>query len=409
MELFRRENYLKKIRGFYHAADIIKVITGVRRCGKSSLMQLASEELREAGIEENRIIFLNLDKREYRKIKTADQLDEQIASFPQSHELMYLFIDEVQNVAEFEEVINAYREDGGYSIFITGSNSYLLSGELATKLTGRYIEVEMFPLTFDEYLQIKAFYQKPVDPNLSVELNRYILEGGFPRAIQFDELEDKRRYTEGVVTEIFEKDIRKRVKIKDREAFEAVRHFIVNNFGATASVSSLQAMLTRNGMTITRATVSKYITALVDAKILYECDRFDMKSKRALKGEKKYYLSDLSFYFCDNTDNRINYGPVLENLVYFYARSRGLSVSVGRIGTLECDFILRNREMDYAYVQVAYTIAQSLDTEEREYRPLERIRDNYPKYLLTTDYLLQKRSGIRHVNLMEFMYNGAEF
>ena len=386
MELFRRENYLKKIRGFYHAADIIKVITGVRRCGKSSLMQLASEELREAGIEENRIIFLNLDKREYRKIKTADQLDEQIASFPQSHELMYLFIDEVQNVAEFEEVINAYREDGGYSIFITGSNSYLLSGELATKLTGRYIEVEMFPLTFDEYLQIKAFYQKPVDPNLSVELNRYILEGGFPRAIQFDELEDKRRYTEGVVTEIFEKDIRKRVKIKDREAFEAVRHFIVNNFGATASISSLQAMLTRNGMTITRAT-----------------------SKRALKGEKKYYLSDLSFYFCDNTDNRINYGPVLENLVYFYARSRGLSVSVGRIGTLECDFILRNREMDYAYVQVAYTIAQSLDTEEREYRPLERIRDNYPKYLLTTDYLLQKRSGIRHVNLMEFMYNGAEF
>ena len=409
MELFKRENYLKKIRGFYHAADIIKVITGVRRCGKSSLMQIVAEELRDAGIEEDRIIFLNLDKREYRKIKTADQLDELIASFPQRDKLMYLFIDEVQNVADFEEVINAYREDGGYSIFITGSNSYLLSGELATKLTGRYIEIEMFPLTFDEYLQIKAFYQKPVDPNLSVELNRYILEGGFPRAIQFDELEDKRRYTEGVVTEIFEKDIRRRVKIKDREAFEAVRHFIVNNFGATMSISSLQAALTKSGMTITRATVNKYITALVDAKILYACDRFDMKSKRALKGDKKYYLSDLSFYFCDNTDNRINYGPVLENIVYFYARSRGLSVSVGRIGTQECDFILRNREMDYAYVQVAYTIAQSLDTEEREYRPLERIRDNYPKYLMTTDYLLQKRSGIRHVNLMEFMKNGAEF
>ena len=409
MELFKRENYLKKIRGFYHAADIIKVITGVRRCGKSSLMQIVAEELRDAGIEEDRIIFLNLDKREYRKIKTADQLDELIASFPQRDKLMYLFIDEVQNVADFEEVINAYREDGGYSIFITGSNSYLLSGELATKLTGRYIEIEMFPLTFDEYLQIKAFYQKPVDPNLSVELNRYILEGGFPRAIQFDELEDKRRYTEGVVTEIFEKDIRRRVKIKDREAFEAVRHFIVNNFGATMSISSLQAALTKSGMTITRATVNKYITALVDAKILYACDRFDMKSKRALKGDKKYYLSDLSFYFCDNTDNRINYGPVLENIVYFYARSRGLSVSVGRIGTLECDFILRNREMDYAYVQVAYTIAQSLDTEEREYRPLERIRDNYPKYLMTTDYLLQKRSGIRHVNLMEFMKNGVEF
>jgi predicted AAA+ superfamily ATPase len=134
-----------------------------------------------------------------------------------------------------------------------------------------------------------------------------------------------------------------------------------------------------------------------------------MKSKRAIKGEKKYYLSDLSFYFCDNTDNRINYGPVLENLVYFYARSRGCRVSVGRIGRLECDFILRDREMDYSYVQVAYTIAQSRETEEREYRALEQIRDNYPKYLMTTDYLLQKRNGIRHVNLMEFMRNGEQF
>ena len=162
-------------------------------------------------------------------------------------------------------------------------------------------------------------------------------------------------------------------------------------------------------MNITRATVTKYISVLVNAKLLYECDRFDMKSKRALKGEKKYYLSDLSFYFCDNTDNRVNYGPVLENITYFYAKSRGYSVSVGRIGTLECDFILRNRDADYAYLQVAYTIAQSKETEDREYRALEKIKDNYPKYLLTTDYLLQKRSGIRHVNLMDFMRTGSEF
>ena len=409
MELFRRENYLKKIRGFYHAADIIKVITGVRRCGKSSLMQMVADELREGGTREDQIIFLNLDKRGYRKIKTADQLDELIASFPKSEGMSYLFIDEIQNVKGFEEVVNAYREDGEYSIFITGSNSYLLSGELATKLTGRYVEIEMFPLTFDEYLEMKAFYGKTVDANLSIELNRFILEGGFPRAILLDELADKRSYTESVVSEIFEKDIRRRAKIKEKEAFETVRHFIVNNFGATTSINSLQAALVRNGLNITRATVAKYISVLVDAKILYACDRFDMKSKRALKGEKKYYLSDLSFYFCDNTDNRINYGPVLENICYFYAKSRGYSVSVGRIGTLECDFILRNREADYAYLQVAYTIAQSKETEDREYRPLEKIRDNYPKYLLTTDYLLQKRGGIRHVNLMDFMKTGTGF
>ena len=409
MELFKRENYLKKIRGFYHATDIIKVITGVRRCGKSTLMQIVADELRDVGVVSDRIVFLNLDKLEYRKIKTADQLDALIASFPKSGEPMYLFIDEVQNVEDFEEVINGYREDGSYSIFITGSNSYLLSGELATKLTGRYIEIELYPLTFDEYLQMKAFYGKPADPNLSVELNRYILEGGFPRAIQFDELADKRSYTESVVTEIFEKDIRKRVKIKNKEAFDAVRRFIINNFGATVSVNSLTDALNKSGLNITRATVTKYITALTEAKILYECDRFDMKSKRALKGEKKYYLSDLSFYFCDNTDNRINFGPVLENIVCFYAKSRGYRVSVGRVGNLECDFILRDRDMNYAYLQVAYTIAQSEQTEEREYRPLEQIRDNYPKYLLTTDYLLQKRNGIRHVNLTEFMRDGKEF
>lgn len=409
MELFKRENYLKKIRGFYHATDIIKVITGVRRCGKSTLLQIVADELRDVGVVSDRIVFLNLDKLEYRKIKTADQLDALIASFPKSGEPMYLFIDEVQNVEDFEEVINGYREDGSYSIFITGSNSYLLSGELATKLTGRYIEIELYPLTFDEYLQMKAFYGKPADPNLSVELNRYILEGGFPRAIRFDELGDKRSYTESVVTEIFEKDIRKRVKIKNKEAFDAVRRFIINNFGATVSVNSLTDALNKSGLNITRATVTKYITALTEAKILYECDRFDMKSKRALKGEKKYYLSDLSFYFCDNTDNRINFGPVLENIVCFYAKSRGYRVSVGRIGNLECDFILRDRDMNYSYLQVAYTIAQSEQTEEREYRPLEQIRDNYPKYLLTTDYLLQKRNGIRHVNLMEFMRDGKEF
>lgn len=409
MELYRRENYLKKIRGFYHATDIIKVITGVRRCGKSSLMQMIAEELRESGVPEAQIVFLNLDKRGYRKVKTADQLDELIASFPKAEGPSYLFIDEIQNVKDFEEVINAYREEGDYSIFITGSNSYLLSGELATKLTGRYVELEMFPLTFDEYLEMKAFYGKSVDSNLSIELNRFILEGGFPRTVLLDELANKRSYAQNVVNEIFEKDIRKRAKIKDKEAFEAVRHFIINNFGATTSVSSLHEALVKNGLNIARATVSKYISVLVNAKILYECDRFDMKSKRALKGEKKYYLSDLSFYFCDNTDNRVNYGPVLENITYFYAKSRGYSVSVGRIGTLECDFILRDLEADYAYLQVAYTIAQSRDTEDREYRALEMIKDNYPKYLLTTDYLLQKRSGILHVNLMDFMKAGLEF
>ena len=407
--LFKREKYLEKIRPFYHADDIIKVITGVRRCGKSSLMEMIADEIRQGGADDASIIYLDLDKRENRKIKTPDQLEALIESKIKNSGLQYLFIDEVQNVTDFEEVINGFRSDGGFSIFITGSNSYLLSGELVTKLTGRYLEFELFTLSFEEYEQIKRFYGKPVDTNLSVELNHYILEGGFPRAIQIDDLAAKRAYVTGVVNEIFEKDIRCRIKIKNKVSFEAVRNYVINNFGAAMSIKSLTEALEKNGNKITRATVNKYITALVDAKILYECNRFDMKSKKALAGEKKYYLADLSFYFAQNTDNRINFGPVLENIVYIYSRSLDYSVSVGRIGKLECDFILRSIENDYAYVQVAYTIMQSEDTENREYRPLESIKDNYAKYVATTDYMLQKRNGIKHINLMEFMISGSKF
>lgn len=407
--LFKREKYLKKIRPFYHDDDIIKVITGVRRCGKSSLMETIADEIKQSGVAEDNIIYLDLDKRENRKIKTADGLEELIESKIKSDKLNYLFIDEVQNVADFEEVINGFRSDGGYSIFITGSNSYLLSGELVTKLTGRYLEFELFTLSFEEYEQIKQFFGKPIDPNGIVELNNYILEGGFPRTVQIDDLAAKRTYVTGVVNEIFEKDIKRRVKIKHKAAFEAVRNFVINNFGATASIKSITEALEKAGLRITRATVTKYITALVDAKILYECNRFDMKSKKALAGEKKYYLADLSFYFAQNTDNRINFGPVLENIVYIYSRSLDYSVSVGRIGKLECDFILRNTENDYSYVQVAYTILQSEDTENREYKPLESINDNYAKYVATTDYTLQKRNGIKHINLIEFIKNESKF
>lgn len=403
MDLYTREKYLKKIRGFYQSNDIIKVITGVRRCGKSTLMKMIADELKAQGVPADRILYLDLDQRKYRKIKTADQLENLIAAGIHEEEQNYIFVDEIQNVKGFEEVINGFREDGNCSIFITGSNSYLLSGELATKLTGRYIEFEMFTLTFEEYEQMKAFYHVQISDNPMIELQNYILEGGFPRAVLIDNLEDKRRYTESVVQEIFEKDIRHRVKIRNRESFETVRQYLINNFGATTSVSNLQRDLEKNGQKITRQTLARYIQALVDAKVLYECNRFDLKSRKSIAGEKKYYLSDLSFYFALNTDNRINFGPVLENIVYFYARSMGSKVSVGRIGKLECDFIMRDAAMNYSYVQVAYTIAMSRETEEREYKPLEMIRDNYPKYVITTDYLLQKRNGIQHVNLMDFM------
>ena len=410
MKLYKREKYLKKIRGFYDATDLIKVITGVRRCGKSSLMLTIADELIHKGISEDNIIYIDLDKRGYRNIKSADQLDALIEQKTMNIKgIKYLFIDEVQNVENFEEVLNGFRSEDDYSIFVTGSNSYLLSGELVTKLTGRYIEFEIYTLSFEEYESMRMFYKKAISSNPIEELSHYIIDGGFPRSIQFDSLADRRTYAQNVIKEIFEKDIRRRIKIRDRDSFEIVKNFIINNFASSISINNIVDSLRKNGNLISKATVSKYIQALLDAKIIYECSRYNMKSKKSIKGEKKYYLADLSFYYALNTDNQMNYGPCLENIVYIYARSHDYAISIGKIGKLECDFILRDNDLNYSYVQVAYTIMLSKETEDREYRPLEQIKDNYPKYVATTDYLLQKRNGIMHINIIEFMKNCEKF
>lgn len=408
MKLYRRENYLKKIRGFYHDTGIIKVITGVRRCGKSCLMETAADEITESGVLKENIIYLNLDKRGYRNIKTPDQLDALIESESTAEGIKYLFIDEIQNVEGFEEVINGYREEEDYSIFITGSNSYLLSGELATKLTGRYLEFELFTLSFEEYLEMKAFMGKDVLPDLTAEFDAYITEGGFPKALQYEGA-DKQAYIQGAIKEIFQKDIKKQAKIRKVSVFETVQRYVINNFGATMSLTNILDDLKKNGCPIRRETLHRYLTILEDAKIIYPCYRFDLKSRRSVSGEQKYYLADLGFYFAMNTDKRIHYGPALENIVYIYARSKGYDVSVGRIGKLECDFIVERNHIDYAYVQVSMTIMNSIDTENREYRPLESIKDNYPKYLLTRNDLIQHRSGIKHYNIAPFMKENRMF
>ncbi|MCH5257005.1 MAG: ATP-binding protein, partial [Lachnospiraceae bacterium] len=290
----------------------------------------------------------------------------------------------------------------------TGSNSYLLSGELATKLTGRYLEFELYTLSFEEYLGMKAFLGKPIQTELTNEFDLYLLEGGFPKALQY-EGEDKQAYIQGVIKEIFEKDIKKRVKIRKVSVFETVQRYIINNFGATMSLTNILHDLHKNGCGIKRETLHKYLKILEDARILYPCKRFDLKSRKSISGEQKYYLADLGFYYAMNTDKRINYGPAMENVVYIYSKSKGYEVSVGRIGKFECDFILHKNHFEYAYVQVSMTIMNSNETENREYRPLEAIKDNYPKYLITRNDLIQHRSGILHVNIAPFMKENGMF
>ena len=409
MKLYRRENYLKKIRGFYHDTGIIKVITGVRSCGKSCLMQTIVEELEESGTPAEKIICLNLDRRGYLGIKKPEQLDRLIEEKSAAAGIKYLFIDEIQNVRGFEAVINGFREEDDYSIFIAGSSSCLLNGELVTKLTGRYLEFELFTLSFEEYLGMKRFLGKEVLPDLTAEFDQYISYGGFPKTLEYESDADKSSYVNGVIGEIFEKDIRRRVQIRNKSVFETVQRYIINNYGATMSLTNILDDLHKNGSSIKRETLNRYIKILSDAKVIYPCSRFDLKSRRSISGEQKYYLADLSFYFAFKTARRKNYGPALENIVYIYAVSKGYDVSVGRIGKLECDFILRRNNDSYAYVQVCATIMNDISTEDREYRPLEMIRDNYPKYLLTRNDLIQERSGILHCNIPIFMKENRMF
>lgn len=403
--VYHRERYLQKIRPYYHS-DLIKVITGIRRCGKSFLMLSVIEELEATGVAAKDIIYLNLDKRGYRSIKTPDKLEAEIADHLTDDDFKYILIDEIQNVEGFEEVVNGFREDGNCSIFITGSNSYLLSGELVTKLTGRYIEIDMFALSFAEYLGMKSFLGKTV-ADTTHEFNEYLTYGGFPQSLQFDDAESKATYIENVIRQIFEKDIKKRHKIRNRDVFDRVMAYLINNFGAPTNLTNI-AEYFRNveRVSIKRETLAGYIRLIENAKVIYKCPRFDMKSRKSLRSEEKYYLADLGIYFARNTDTRINYGSALENVLFVQFKALGYAVSVGRIGKLECDFILRKQDK-FFYVQVSMTIADK-SVEDREYRPFSLIRDNYPQYLLTLDPLLQKRDGVTHLNLLEFLKDDEE-
>lgn len=400
-QIYTRKYYIDKIRGFYNS-DLIKVITGIRRSGKSCFLLSVIEDLKASGVNEKDILYLNLDKRGYRKIKTSDELEKAIEALITDDDFKYLFIDEIQNVTGFEEVINGFREDGNFSIFITGSNSYLLSGELATKLTGRYIEIEMFTLNFREYLEMKEFYGKTINDNKVEEFNEYIRFGGFPKVIEFDNPDDKDTYVSEVISQILDKDVIRHKKIRNRSVFDKVMTYVINNFGCTMSLSNIADYFTnKENINIRTETLNSYLQILENAKIIYKCPRFDVKSKKSLRGEQKYYLADLGIYFSRNVDARINYGPVLENIIYTYLSAKNYKISVGRIGKLECDFITRTND-EYRYIQVSMTI-MSPETEEREYKPFTMIRDNYPKYLLTVDTLLQKRDGVIHKNIIDFI------
>lgn len=408
--IYPREKYLRRIRPFYDS-DIIKVITGIRRCGKSCILKSIMNELVTRGVDELRIIYIPLDRRGYKHIKTPYELEEKIESMLGNEEFYYLFIDEVQNVSGFESVIHAYAEEG-HSIFLTGSNSYLLSDEISTKLTGRYLNFETFTLDFAEYIDMKRFFNRKIHEDMYVEFKEYLLNGGLPKTLEFDDIQARQTYTRGIISEIFEKDVKSRKRISNVPVFERVQSFLLNNYSAPFSLNNLLECLEKEGYKTKAATVRGYIEELKKAKIVYECNRFDLKSKRSLKRDQKYYLADLAIYFAMNTDNRFGFGPSLENIVYLYFASNEYQISIGKIGNLECDFIVRNKSGDYAYIQVTYTLqGEDLKTseriKEREYRPFRKIRDGYPRYIISLDKFRDQQEGVHHINAID-LFLGKE-
>lgn len=408
--VYQREKYLSKIRPFFDS-DIIKVITGIRRCGKSFILKGIINELCGRGVSEDQIIYIPLDKRGYKNIHTDEQLEEMIESMIKGDGFHYLFIDEVQNVKGFESVVQAYAEEG-YSVFLTGSNSYLLSDEISTKLTGRYLNFETYTLDFGEYIDMKKYYHRDIAKDMNAEFNEYILNGGFPKTLEFPERSARQVYTKGIIGEIFEKDIKTRKKISNVAVYERVQSFLLNNYSAPFSISGLIDGLKNEGFSTKPSTVRGYIEDMKKAKIVYECNRFDLKSRKALKRDQKYYIADMAIYFAMNTDNRLNFGPSLENLVYLYLASHDYQVSIGRIGKLECDFIVRDVNQNYAYIQVTYTLqgedAKSTDRiKEREYRPFRDIKDGYPRYIISLDQFRDQQEGVHHINAID-LFLGKE-
>lgn len=403
-KIYPREKYLSRIRPFYDS-DVVKVITGIRRCGKSSILKSIINELTNNG-KGDRIIYLPLDQRGYKYITTPELLEEKIEESIKDNEQYYLIIDEVQNVKGFEKIVLAYEEEG-YSIFLTGSNSYLLSEEISTKLTGRYLPFETYTLDFNEYIEMKRFFNKEIK-DINQEFNDYIICGGFPKSIEFDDISSKQMYTKNVIEEIFKKDVKTRNRISNVALFERIQSYIINNYTSTFSLTNLYDELIKSGVKTKQTTVKNYIELMKKAKLICECNRFDLKSKKSLKREQKYYLSDLSLYFSTNVDNSFNYGPSLENIVYLYLVGNGYEVSVGKIGKLECDFIVRKPDRDYAYIQVAYTLSAG-DKElnekikEREYRPFRSIKEGYPRYIISLDMFRDYQEGVHHINAIDLI------
>lgn len=396
--LIPRETYLKKIRKLINHEEI-KVIMGVRRCGKTTLLKLIISELKENGVNDENIIHINFESSKYDEIKNYKDLNEYI--FKKTETIkgkIYLFFDEIQMVDEWEKSINAYRIDLDSDIYITGSNSKLLSGELSTLLSGRYRQIIVYPFSYKEILQYLKTQEITYKSEMDV-FEKYLTYGGFPNVLKYD-LDDKEGYLDDIYNSIVIKDVISKNKIKNVDFLERFLKFIISHIGKTFSSRSISKYLKSDNVSLSPLTINNYLNYAIKAFILIKIPREDIKEKKLLTVNEKYYVVDLGFYHIQRGINT-NMGQVLENIVLLELLQRGYEITVGKIKDLEVDFVCK-KPNETVYIQVAQTVANE-ETLKRELKPLKLINDNYKKYLLTLDVLNYSNDGIIHENIIEFL------
>ncbi len=394
--LIERKAYLEQL-SMWREEEMIKVVTGVRRCGKSTLFDLYIKRLKDDGVTEGQIIYINLEDEDFCELLDYKKLHEYVKVRILKDKWTYVFIDEIQNCVDYEKAISSLYLKKNLDIYITGSNAYMLSGELATKLTARYIEIDMLPLSFAEYSEaVKT-------PDKRERFNQYINTGAFPYATSFvDNSLAHSQYLEGIYNTVLVKDVMTRENLKDITLVKSIASFLASNVGSPVSAKKIADTLTSNGRPTGSATIDTYLEALTDAYLFYKVNRYDIKGKMHLKTESKYYICDTGLRNMILGTTNKDIGHQIENIVYLELLRRGYTVNIGKSGRgTEVDFVAI-RDMKTEYYQVSASVLDE-STLERELTPLKQIKDNYPKFLITLDVFTGDHDGIQQVNLINWL------
>ena len=391
-----REKYLELLRQ-YKDKPLIKVVTGIRRCGKSTLLEMFQEELKNMGIDPSQIISINFEDMANRNLLTAETLYEHLEKLIITERRNYIFLDEIQLVTDFERITNSLFIKKNVDLYITGSNAYFLSSELATFLTGRYIEIKMLPLSFKEYI---SAFSSPIDLQQAYE--KYIEFGSFPQAVELYKENPNIviSYVQNIYDTVIYKDIVARKKIKNITILQDVTKFLFDNIANISSPQNISDYLTANQRKTTNKTVESYISALAESFVIYPVNRFDIKGKKLLQTQKKYYLVDIAFRHLLSDTVPADYGRVLENIVFLELKRRYDRVWIGKNREKEIDFVIKERE-GYIYFQVSLTVRDE-KTKERELSAFN-VKDNYQKILLTLDAEEGSINGVLQRNALKWL------